>query len=117
ISPTTVKLIVTLNHRPANEQGRDNRRRGRQDPDNMMNLSSANEFLELADKEQLKQANERLEKILSNLGVTTEVIQNMEAKYGKNVNGVADIVKKIIELEDKKYLPEEAAHIIISMLS
>lgn len=53
---------------------------------------------------------------LNNIGVEIKVVDDLKDRFGININGVADLTNKVIEVTKDGYwsaLPEEAAHFFI----
>ncbi len=123
-----IELIVDTS--PRNEELKRINTIRRLDPDNrtpkdqdiidggqtsMFSLENSN--LDTEQQRKTKLANNRLEKILTNdLNVSIEFLNDFKSKYGVDANGVADIAKKLIEVNNMEYLPEEAAHMIFEMI-
>jgi hypothetical protein len=92
--------------------------------DNDTGYEEATPLLQLEKEKPLKQVNEeldlKLKQLLSNLGIGVEGYEKFKEKYGVDAVAVADIVNKIIYMNEglasEDTLSEETGHFIIELL-
>ena len=110
-----------VNTAPRNEKAFQERQKTRLNPDKfsqglLFNKESPQKEASNKRQQIIDKTNKRLSKIMTSLGIDVQQQRSLFTEYGNGINGVADLLNKVIKVTDKKYLPEEASHFIMAML-